>query len=124
MLILRDLFKLGPLRFQHFVDVLPGLAPTTLSARLKGLEENGILERQLYSDHPPRAEYALSQKGRKLGPVQGDGKLGPGIRRRRRLARIPVRYGCSRAPHAELVEVCGAGSLTLRQAQDEAAFYC
>lgn len=69
MLILRDLFKLGPLRFQHFVDVLPGLAPTTLSARLKGLEENGILERQLYSDHPPRAEYALSQKGRKLGPV-------------------------------------------------------
>ena len=68
-LILRDLLIIGPRRFQDFLDALEGVAPTTLSARLKSLEEDGIIERQFYSDHPPRAEYLLTDKGRKLGPV-------------------------------------------------------
>jgi len=40
-----------------------------LSARLKRLEEAGIIERRLYEEHPPRAEYVLTAKGRELGPV-------------------------------------------------------
>ena len=38
MLILRDLFLHGPRRFQDFQESLGGLAPNTLSARLKDLE--------------------------------------------------------------------------------------
>ena len=69
VLILRDLLIVGPRRFQDFLESLGGIAPTTLSARLKSLEQDGIVERQFYSDHPPRAEYVLTKKGRGLGPV-------------------------------------------------------
>ncbi|MGO9700427.1 MAG: winged helix-turn-helix transcriptional regulator, partial [Xanthobacteraceae bacterium] len=41
----------------------------TLSARLKTLEDGGIIERRFYEDHPPRAEYVLTEKGRDLRPV-------------------------------------------------------
>jgi DNA-binding HxlR family transcriptional regulator len=68
-LILRDLFLHGPRRFQDFQDSLDGIAPTTLSERLKALEQNGVVERRFYSMSPPRAEYVLSAKGRDLGPI-------------------------------------------------------
>src|SRR5215510_9379094 len=69
ILILRDLFLEGPRKFQHFEQSLEGISGTTLSARLKKLEEHGILARRFYTDHPPRAEYVLTDKGRTLGPV-------------------------------------------------------
>ena len=69
LLILRDLFLDGPRKFQDFQESLAGASPNTLSARLKKLEENGIIERRLYTEHPPRAEYALTERGRELGPV-------------------------------------------------------
>jgi DNA-binding HxlR family transcriptional regulator len=56
-------------RFQDFQRSLPGLSPNTLSARLKTLEEHGIIGRKLYEEHPPRAEYLLTEKGRTLGPI-------------------------------------------------------
>lgn len=68
-LILRDLLLHGARRFQDLQDSLKGIAPTTLSDRLKTLERHGIVERRFYSQHPPRAEYALTQKGLDLGPV-------------------------------------------------------
>jgi DNA-binding HxlR family transcriptional regulator len=69
ILILRDLLREGPRRFQDFQASLPGLSPNTLSARLKSLEMHGIVERKLYEEHPPRAEYLLTERGRTLGPV-------------------------------------------------------
>ena len=69
ILILRDLFLKGPRRFQDFQESLGGVAPNTLSARLKDLETNGLIARRLYSEHPPRLEYHLTEKGRTLGPV-------------------------------------------------------
>ena len=44
ILILRDLFLHGPRRFQDFQDSLTGVAPNTLSARLKSLETQGVIE--------------------------------------------------------------------------------
>ena len=70
-LILRDLLLHGARRFQDLQDSLVGIAPTTLSDRLKTLEQNGILERRFYSMNPPRAEYVLTVKGRDLGPIVG-----------------------------------------------------
>lgn len=69
ILLLRDLLLQGPRRFQDFQDSLPGLAPNTLSARLKSLEDSGLVRRQIYNERPPRLEYALTDKGRSLGPV-------------------------------------------------------
>jgi DNA-binding HxlR family transcriptional regulator len=70
-LILRDLLQHGARRFQDFQDSLDGIAPTTLSERLRLLEQNGVVERRFYSMSPPRAEYVLTEKGRDLGPIVG-----------------------------------------------------
>lgn len=67
--ILRELLDKGPRRFQDFQDALEGIAPNTLSGRLKMLEESGIVARAFYESHPPRAEYALTAKGRKMGSI-------------------------------------------------------
>jgi len=69
LLILRDLFRKGPLRFQQLEAGLLGVAPNTLSARLKALKAEGVITTRLYEAHPPRYEYLLTDKGRALGPV-------------------------------------------------------
>jgi DNA-binding HxlR family transcriptional regulator len=69
LLILRDLRRFGPLRFQDLEQKLPGLAPHTQSARLKALEAQGVIATRLYETHPPRYEYFLTDKGKALAPV-------------------------------------------------------
>src|SRR3984893_508388 len=54
-LILRDLLQHGARRFQDLQDSLDGIAPTTLSERLRTLEQNGVVERRFYLISPPSA---------------------------------------------------------------------
>src|SRR4051812_45709340 len=68
LLLIRDLLT-APRKFQDFTASLPGVAPTVLSQRLKVLETHGIVSRRLYSQHPPRAEYTLTDRGLELRPV-------------------------------------------------------
>lgn len=67
LLIVRDALR-GATRFDEFRDSL-GMARGVLSARLRKLVDEDILNRQQYSEHPPRYEYTLTDKGRALGPV-------------------------------------------------------
>jgi DNA-binding HxlR family transcriptional regulator len=67
LLILRDAFR-GTRRFDDFQASL-GLARSVLTARLRKLTEQGILERRAYSQHPPRYEYYPTAKGQALFPV-------------------------------------------------------
>ena len=69
MLIVRDLVLQGPRKFADLQRSLPRVSPNTLSDRLKTLEEHGIVMRRFYEDHPPRAEYVLTDKGNDLRPV-------------------------------------------------------
>jgi DNA-binding HxlR family transcriptional regulator len=69
ILILRDLIIQGPRKFHDLESSLARISPNTLSARLKTLEQAGIVERRIYADHPPRAEYLLTDKGDELRPV-------------------------------------------------------
>ena len=68
MLIIRDLAE-GSCRFCELERSLEGISPRTLSLRLRGLEEEGVLERRTYPEVPPRVEYALTEKGRALVPI-------------------------------------------------------
>ena len=70
LLVIRDLLS-GSRRFQDLQSSLEGIAPNVLSERLKILEEHGIVAREFYSEHPPRAAYALTPRGRDLGMVVG-----------------------------------------------------
>ncbi len=67
--IIRELLDHGSRRFQDLQDTLSGIAPNTLSNRLKMLEAAGVVGREFYEDHPPRAAYVLTPKGRKMSAV-------------------------------------------------------
>ena len=68
MLVVRDLF-LGQSKFGDMLESLEGISPNLLADRLKRLEQQDIVRRAFYSDHPPRAEYCLTEKGQDLMPV-------------------------------------------------------
>src|SRR5208282_395618 len=67
ILILRDALR-GVTRFEDFRRSL-GVAPNMLTRRLGALVEAGMLERRRYSEHPPRDEYVLTERGRDFRPV-------------------------------------------------------
>ena len=69
--MIRDLAE-GRSRFCELERSLHGISPRTLSLRLRGLEEEGIVERQTFPEVPPRVEYALTDKGRALVPLIED----------------------------------------------------
>jgi DNA-binding HxlR family transcriptional regulator len=71
LLVIRDLAE-GRSRFCELERSLQGISPRTLSLRLRGLEEEGIVERQTFPEVPPRVEYALTPKGRALVPLIED----------------------------------------------------
>lgn len=70
LLIARDLLR-GTRRFQDLQAGLPGIAPNILSDRLKLMEAHGLVTRSFYSQHPPRAQYTLTERGQGLGVVVG-----------------------------------------------------
>lgn len=67
LLILRDCF-LGVSRFEAFQKSL-GVTRHILADRLKRLVDAGVLEKRSYSSRPPRFDYALTKKGKDLGPA-------------------------------------------------------
>src|ERR1700678_1692925 len=67
MLIVRDAF-LGVTRFDQFQEHL-GISRNVLNQRLAHLVEAGVLAKVPYSEHPPRHDYRLTDKGRDLWPV-------------------------------------------------------
>jgi DNA-binding HxlR family transcriptional regulator len=68
LLIVRDLY-FGSTRFKDLLAASPGMPTKILSDRLKLLEAHGLVERRLYSQHPLRASYHLTEAGLSLKPV-------------------------------------------------------
>lgn len=58
-----------PLRFNELSDQLEVVSDRMLSERLKELEQEGIIERRVFTDAPVRVEYRLTEKGVALTPV-------------------------------------------------------
>ncbi|HLM84677.1 MAG TPA: helix-turn-helix domain-containing protein [Solirubrobacteraceae bacterium] len=67
LLIVRELF-IGRRRFDE-IQVDLGIARNVLQARLQRLLEQGVLEKRLYQERPPRYEYRLTDKGLDLWPT-------------------------------------------------------
>ena len=65
-LIIRDLLIEKTLRFSELLKSMEGISPKTLSLRLRELENHGILERKVFPEVPPRVEYTLTEKGKRL----------------------------------------------------------
>jgi len=67
MLVLRDVER-GLTRYEQ-LRISLGIAPNILSRRLAALTKAGLLEKQRYSQRPPRDEYLLTDAGRDFLPI-------------------------------------------------------
>lgn len=67
LLVVRDLLR-GPQRFTDLMRYMGGITPKWLTARLRELEAEGIIERDR-QDGRREVWYRLTEKGRELGPV-------------------------------------------------------
>ena len=56
-------------RFGELQRDIPGISPKMLTARLRDLEEKGVVVRTVMPTSPPSVEYSLSELGRELIPV-------------------------------------------------------
>ncbi|MEI7027109.1 winged helix-turn-helix transcriptional regulator [Paenibacillus sp. y28] len=68
IIIMRLLFQ-GTFRFNELKRTLPGITTKTLTAQLRELEEEDIIERVIYPQIPPKVEYSITEYGRSLMPV-------------------------------------------------------
>jgi DNA-binding HxlR family transcriptional regulator len=67
LLTIREL-SFGVTRFND-IQASTGAPRASLAARLRELEDAGLVERRRYTSRPPRDEYMLTRAGRELGPV-------------------------------------------------------
>jgi DNA-binding HxlR family transcriptional regulator len=68
LFILRELID-GVRRFSDLQRALTGVSQKVLTAQLRELEADGVLQRTVYPEVPPRVEYALTALGSELIPV-------------------------------------------------------
>jgi DNA-binding HxlR family transcriptional regulator len=59
----------GPMRFGELGKVVPGLSDRLLSQRLRELEEEGLVQREVEAGTPVRVTYSLTATGEALGPA-------------------------------------------------------
>jgi len=117
LLIVREI-GYGYVRFEDLAG-FTGAPRDVLTARLRRLEEVGVLERRMYSEHPPRYEYHLTEAGAQLRPVVlalkewGDQQLNPGA------APVTFEHTCGAEFHPRTVcaacgEPVGTGELVVK----------
>lgn len=69
LLIIRNLIYNDKQRFTDFVKTIPGISKKVLTDDLRALEEDGLIEREVFAEVPPRVEYSLSELGKTLKPI-------------------------------------------------------
>ncbi len=69
LLIVAELARAEMLRFRELQRRIAGVSQKVLTASLRGLESDGLVERTIYPEIPPRVEYRLNAKGRELLPI-------------------------------------------------------
>ncbi len=68
VLILRDLMT-GTKRFNELMRSVTGVSQKVLTEKLRRMEENELVAREVFPEIPPRVEYSLTDLGRSLSPI-------------------------------------------------------
>ena len=68
VLILRDLLP-GTKRFGELKKSIGSVSQKVLTAQLRDMEQNGLINRKVYAEVPPRVEYSLTELGMSLKSV-------------------------------------------------------
>ena len=68
VLIIRNMIHRGHNRFNQLLEI-EAINAKVLSARLKEMENDRLIERKVYAESPVRVEYSLTEKGLALEPI-------------------------------------------------------
>ena len=68
VLIIRDLLE-GTKRFGELKKSLGNVSQKVLTAQLRTMEANGLVNRKVYAEVPPKVEYSLTELGQSLKPI-------------------------------------------------------
>ena len=71
LLILRNLLA-GTCRFGELRKGIPGISQKVLTDNLREMENDGLLNRTVFAEVPPRVEYSLSDLGNSMRPIIKD----------------------------------------------------
>lgn len=69
LLVLLVISGAGVVRFNELGRMIPDISTRVLSTTLKTLEADGLIDRKVYAQVPPKVEYTLTDTGRSLIPL-------------------------------------------------------
>ena len=68
-LILNYLIENKTKRFNEMLRYMKPISQRTLTNQLRELEEDGLINRKVYAEVPPRVEYSITKKGKSLSKI-------------------------------------------------------
>ncbi|MGL4485325.1 MAG: winged helix-turn-helix transcriptional regulator [Anaerovoracaceae bacterium] len=68
-LILYYLYENGTKRFNELLAYITQISQKTLTNQLRELEADGLINRKIYAEIPPKVEYSITEKGKTLFPI-------------------------------------------------------
>lgn len=68
VLIIRELLN-GTKRFGELKKAISSISQKVLTQQLRSMEEDGLIQRKVYAEVPPRVEYSLTELGITLKPI-------------------------------------------------------
>ena len=69
LLVILVLSENEPIRYNELGRKIPDISSRVLSNTLRTLEADGLVNRKVYQEVPPRVEYSLTETGRSLVPI-------------------------------------------------------
>ncbi|MFB4163567.1 winged helix-turn-helix transcriptional regulator [Alteribacillus sp. JSM 102045] len=67
--IIIRVLEAGPMRFNEMAEQVPEISKKMLTERLKDLEEQGMVKREVVPETPVRITYRLTDKGEAITPA-------------------------------------------------------
>ncbi len=68
-ILINAIYHTSPARFGELKRSVIGITQSMLTSQLRELEDDGILNRKIYAEVPPKVEYTLTDFGLTLGPI-------------------------------------------------------
>ena len=68
-ILINAIYHTSPARFGELKRSVIGITQSMLTSQLRELEDDGIINRKIYAEVPPKVEYTLTEFGMTLGPI-------------------------------------------------------
>lgn len=68
-ILINAIYHTSPARFGELRRSVKGITQSMLTSQLRELEDDGVINRKIYAEIPPRVEYTLTEFGLTLSPI-------------------------------------------------------